>query len=181
LLGNKDKKYTQTSSTVPQIDPAFRNLQSIILPMIEKRLSSPRGLPEGFEAGGFRDINRTFDTGRQSLENTLSARGLSRSPIAGSALARHDTGRIGEMAGFRTRLPLIEREMQQEDLMTALQALNMGRGAQTTTTSTQPGQGGFASGLNSLSAMLGFLFGQGAFNNPASGMASRTNFIGPWL
>ena len=156
-----NRKKTSTSTSMPTLDPSFGPLQSMLLKNATDRLQNPVSLAGGpFETGGTANINKTFDIGKQSLENVLTARGLGTSPVAGSALARHETGRIGAIAGFRSNIPLWDQERQQQDMQSALQLLGQGRG--NTNTLTSPGNvlGG---GLEGLAQMLGFLMGQGAF------------------
>jgi hypothetical protein len=157
-LANRKKQ--QTTTQTPTIAPEYGPLQQLLIQRATDKLRNPTALPAGYETGGIKTINDTFDTGQQSLENTLSARGLSRSPIGGTPLARMQGNRLSSISNFRTNLPLVQRQMQQEDQAGALDLLGMGRGA--TVTGQQPGDmlGG---GVSGLAQMLGFLYGQGAF------------------
>jgi len=151
-----NRKKTQTAT--PTVSPEFGPLQQMLIGNITKRLQQPSALPAGFETGGISAINKTFDAGQQSLENTLSARGLSRSPMAGAAINRGQGRRIGEIARFRTGLPLLERQLQQEDETAATDLLGLGRGTEFSSSGNKAG-----GALGGLAEMLGFLIGQGAF------------------
>lgn len=173
MFGNKNRNQqrrgTATTTTAPTaLAPEYNALQSAIMPSIMKRLSSSTDMT-GYENAGIGKINRTFDLGKQSVSNDLTARGLGSSPIAGAAMQRHETGRIGQIAGFQNSLPMVQRQMQDDDLAAALQMLNFGRStAGSTSTSNQMseegGPGALAGGLDNMASMLGFLIGQGAFS-----------------
>ena len=152
-------------SSTPTIDPAFKPLQQMLIDRATKRLSMPSSLPEGFETGGISTINKTFDAGRQSLENVLTARGLGTSPVAGSAMGKFEGGRVGVVARFRRDLPVVERQMRQEDEEEVLRLLGLGRGM----TYEGRGGGGAAGAAENLASMLGFLYGQGAFGGAGGG------------
>lgn len=167
-LSNRKKK--QTSTSTPSIAPEYGPLQQLMIQRATDRLRNPTGLPAGFETGGIKTINDTFDAGQQSLENTLSARGLSRSPIGGTPLGRMQGNRLSTIANFRTGLPLVQRQLQQEDEESAFNLLGLGRGNEFST--NQPGDmlGG---GLEGLASMLGFLYGQGAFGGGGAPTSSK--------
>jgi hypothetical protein len=130
-----------------------------------KRLGKPSSLPEGFETGGISTINKTFDAGKQSLENVLTARGLGTSPVAGSALGKYEGNRVGEVSRFRRDIPMFERQLRQEDEEEVLRLLGMGRGL-----TFEGNRGGGAAGAaENLASMMGFLYGQGAFGGGGGG------------
>lgn len=166
LFGNRKQTSTSrsTSTTTPTLDPQFSPLQQMLLSSVQSRLANPSSLPASYETQGIADINRNFDLVAQARDNSLAARGLSASPVAGAADAKAGVARAGEIGRFQAQIPLLNREMQTQDLGIASLLLNQGRGSTTSTTSTgtQPGNmlGG---GLNNLAGMLGFLYGQGMF------------------
>lgn len=161
-------KTTVTSS--PTLDPAYAGLQSMILPGIMSRLQRKSALPEGLMERNTADINKAFEGGRTSLENILSARGLNTSPIAGGAFRRLEGQRASEIGRMKTSLPILDEELKRQDLMDALQALQLGRG--TRTVEEGGGAGGrLGGGVSSLAGMLGFLYGQGAFQRGPSATA----------
>lgn len=164
MFGNRGKtsKSTNTSTTTTNLSPGATGLNDQLLSMIRGRLSAPSALPQGYEAGGIRDINSVFDVINQSKNANLTARGLSDSPVAGIGT---DNARAGEIAKFTSGLPLVNRQLENENMDFASRLFSLQPRSQTTTgsgTNTQPGNmlGG---GLDSLASMLGFLMGQGAF------------------
>lgn len=161
-----------TSSTMPQVAPEFQGLQAQMLDMVKRRLATSTDL-SGYTAGGVRDINRTFDLAGQSTANNLTARGLSGSPVAGAADASRNVARAGAIGNFRASIPLVQRDLQGQDLGLAGSLLGFGRGTTSTgnTTGTQSLGGGAAGSFENLASMLGYLSatGQlGRFSAPGS-------------
>ena len=174
-LGNRNKnKAVQTSQqqsvSTPTMSPEYMGLQNALLPSITKRLTSSSALPRGYEEQGIGGINRTYDLGKQSIENNLTSRGLGSSPIAGAAGTRLETGRLGSISDFQGTLPMVRREMENQDLQLAQGILGLGRGntVNSTGTSTAGAGGGGAAGLvGGLASSLGWMMGNGLFGGGA--------------
>jgi len=165
-LANRRSPQTQTS--VNSIDPAYAGLQNIINPMIEKRLSTPLDTG-GLRATNLTSINKDYGEAQMGLNNALSARGLSTSPIAGAADANLNTKRVGAIAEMDQKMPLLQEEYQRQNLLDALNMINSTRS--NTTTIMGGGQSGAAGAVSGVASMLGFLYGQGAFGKtPTAGM-----------
>lgn len=162
FFGSKSKQ-AQTSTTTPTLDPAYGPLQSLILQNVTKRLSSPTGLPEGYEAGGIKNINNVYDLVNQNLQNSLTSRGLARSPVAGVADEALQTRRAGDIGTFQTSLPLVARNLQDQDLGFATSLLGYGRGSTTTGTGAVSAGGGIGGASTNLAGLLGYLLATGAF------------------
>lgn len=166
--GLLNKKSNQTSTTTPTIAPEYQGLQAQMLDMVKRRLATSTDL-SGYTAGGVRDINHTFDLAGQSTANALSARGLGGSPVAGAADASRNVARAGAIGNFRASIPLVQREMQGQDLGLAGSLLGFGRGS--TSTGNLSAGGGAAGSFENLAAMLGYMqaTGQlGRFSGPGS-------------
>ncbi len=161
-LANRNKNQ-QTSTTMPQIDPKFQGLQNMIMPSIMNRLQQPSALPAGFQETGTEAINDTFKGASMNLDNQLRNRGLSRSPIAGRAVGNLESKRFSDINKFKTQLPMMERDLQNQDLQQAMQLLAMGRSGGSITTNTSAGPGALNGGISGMAQMLGFLYGSGAF------------------
>lgn len=161
-LANKKK---DTASTLPQTVPEYQPLQDVILKQIMGRLTNPGGLPQSYAAEGVQGINHTYDLVSQGLSNNLTSRGLSTSPIAGSAIANLERGRAGDINHFQASLPLVARGLQDDDLSRAINVLGLGRG--TTSTGTTSSGGGVGGAATNLSQMLGYLYGTGALKLPS--------------
>lgn len=173
MFGKGGKK---TSTTMPQLDPAYSGLQSALLPMITKRLQQSSALPAGYGEARTSEINQGYRSARTALANRLAARGLSSSPVAGSGEAVLEGQRFGDITRMKQTLPLIDRQFQQEDLASALELLQLGRGSTTTETGGGSRLGG---GLSGLASMLGFLYGQGAFGNGGGSGGGRLPMYPP--
>lgn len=164
LFGNDSKQQQQTT---PTLDPAYGPLQRMLLEHIQGRLTNPTGLPANYETGGIANINKSYELTNQNTANRLTAAGLSRSPIAGNAIAQSNRARAGDIGNFRANLPLVSQQLQDQDLNLASSLLNFGRG-QTSTASGSSG-GGVGGGFDSLATMLGYLYGSGKFNKGGGG------------
>lgn len=152
LFGNKNK---QTST------PNHGPLQDRILQIMRQRLGSSADL-SGYRAQGLQDTNQTFDLIRQSQSNDLTARGLGTSPVAANVDAMRENSRGGAIARFQQGLPLLQRQLQADDLGLAGYLF---RGNTTEGTSG----GGLGGGFDSLATMLGFLQATGAFGKGGGG------------
>lgn len=181
LFGNRQKNKqtgSSTSTVMPQWDPAFTGLRDLILPITMKRLTDPQSFSKQLTERGVSDINRTYDLAEQGLQNSLTARGLGSSPIAASGAGRLAGGRAGDIVSLLRDMPLIERDMQNQDLAFAQGVLGMGRGTTATGTSTSEGSGsyggGIGGGLQSMMTMLQYLYGSGAFGGGGGGTLNGT-------
>lgn len=187
--GTQTGNTSSTSVMGPTVlDPQYQSLQNAIMPSIMRRIQSPTGLPRGYEESGIRKLNRTFDMARQGMDNRMTANGLGRSPVAAAGGNALDRARVGSIADFQMDLPMVARDMQNQDLGLAMQQMEFGRslaGRTTTNTGTTSGTstekrddgsgGGF---LGNMSSMLGWLIGQGAFNKKAGGTPTGVGFSG---
>jgi hypothetical protein len=154
------------------MDPAYSPLQQQILQMTRNRLNTSADL-SGYAAQGTQNLNKNYDLINQSQSNNLTARGLGTSPVAGAVDARRENARIGDISGFQNQIPLLQRQLQAQDLASAQGVLGLGRGS--TTTGSEGG--GAAGAATNLAQMLGYLYGQGAFQN--TGVAGGRPFVPP--
>jgi len=168
LAGTQKNKQTQTSTTSPVGDPAYTPLQSALLSQAMQRINSPSALPAGYETQGIGKINDTFSAINQGIGNRAAAQGVSGGPTEAYARNISDLNRGGQIAGFQTNLPLLERSMRNEDLGFAANVLNSQRYG-TSTTGTSTSGGGLGGGLSGAAGILGFLYGQGALGGGAKG------------
>jgi hypothetical protein len=163
----------QQQQTTPTLDPRLQGLQSQVLQMIQGRLSNPTGVPAGYVGGGIRDINASYGAGQTATENALTSRGLGTSPIAGQADLAGQLARAGAIGTFRSNVPLVARQLQNEDLGLAGNLLGQGRGL-ASTGQYGGGAGGAAEGLAS---MLGYLQALGKF--PGQQQGAQQGYGGP--
>jgi hypothetical protein len=148
---------SQTGTSMPTLDPAYGPLQSLLLQQTLARLNSGGPDMAGYTAGGMQNINKAYGLVGQSLDNSLTSRGLAGSPIAGAGDAKLQTGRAGDLANFQNTIPLLKDQYQQQALQQATGLLTQGRG--TTSTGSQTSGGGWAGAATNLAQMLGYLYG----------------------
>lgn len=160
LSGSQKNKSTQTQTSTPVGDPAYGPLQQALLSSAMQRINSPSSLPAGYETQGIGKINDTFATINQGIGNRAAAQGVSGGPTETYARNISDLNRGGQIAGFQTNLPLLERTMRNEDLGFAANVLSSQRYG-TSTTGTSTSGGGIGGGLGQAASILGYLYGQG--------------------
>lgn len=165
-------------SNMPNYTPEMAAYRDQILNALRNRFISGTDL-SGYTTSSLQNINAASDLRTKAMNNILAARGLSNSPVSANALGRIESGRIGEQLNFMNSIPLLQRQLQGEDLDQFSQffsSLPVGTrqtgtttlhstGTQNTTgtqTNTQPGNvlGGLFSGLGAgLAATLGRQYG----------------------
>jgi hypothetical protein len=167
VIGGKlANKSSQTST--PTLDPKFAGMQDLLLQTIQKRLASPTSLPPGYTGAGIRNINDSYDAAGKATENSLTTRGLAGSPVAANADLTRNLARGGDIGHFRSTVPLVERQLQNEDFGMGASLLNAGRGIQTTGTSG----GGAGGAFTNLAGYLGYLQGKGIFGQQQPGIGT---------
>jgi hypothetical protein len=168
----------QKSTATPVEMPEYTGLRDQLIKMAMDKLTAPVPIA-GYEATGVGNINKAYDLTRQTRENALTSRGLADSPIAGNADIMSENARAGEVANFQNQLPLLQRDLANQDWTQALQLFtsrpmgqtSTGTASGTTTTSTPVMQ----SVIPSIASMVGFMYGQGLFN-PKSGAAGGKTY-----
>lgn len=157
-------QYNQSSTT--GLNPQGQGVLDRLSEIINHRLTNPTDMA-GYRSQGLGNLNSTFQTMRQVLENNLTRRGLAGSPVGAVANNTLDVARGGQAADFLNSLPLLQRDQQTQDI--GLMGSLLSFYPRTTTGSgTQSGSqtypGGMASGaFGSAAEMLAFLAGSGAF------------------
>jgi len=177
LLSSRKKQATQESSTtqnssgtqftdsssMPLLTPEAQGAYSQLFPALQNRVQQGADL-SGYRDAGLRNINTTGEGARNRLTQALAARGLSNSPASVALMARQGDAQASESSNFLNNIPLLQRQMQGQDLdqllraATALPTGMRNSGATTTTgtatsrstgTTTQPSDmlGGLFSGL----------------------------------
>jgi len=127
--------FRNRSSSVsnPFITPEYKNLGTMLRTMAEQRMMGGHALPPGYEATGLRKINEASAAASQGLKNRLTESGLAGSPVEAAANAAIEQGRAAQSADFRANLPLLERQMANEDAQMAQGILGeFGKGQSTT-------------------------------------------------
>jgi hypothetical protein len=108
--------FSNTQETTPQYDPAAWGARNAILEQYKQRLSGRGGFLTGYTGQGMRQINRSADLNKVALQNILSSRGLSSSPAGAAFEARGEDERMKQLTEFLGGIPLLDRQMEGEDL-----------------------------------------------------------------
>ncbi len=168
VLGNTQGARTSTST--PTIAPEYKTLADLLRTRAQQRLQSSTDL-SGFTANGISGINNAYGGASTALNNSLTARGLATSPVAGTGETNLQLGRAGSIAQFLNSVPLLQRQFQNEDQNAATNLISqLGRG-----TSTVGAGSAVGAGLGSAGELLAYLNGLGAFGNKGSGTKTSTD------
>lgn len=145
-------KGARTTTSTPTITPEYKTLADLLRGRAEQRLRSSTDLG-GYAASGISGINDVYGNVGQTLNNSLTARGLATSPVAATVDTNLQTARAGSIAQLLNSLPLLQRQLQNEDMSAALGLIdNLGRG----TTSVGPGSA-LGAGIGGAGQALGHL------------------------
>ncbi len=124
---------TNTSSTTPNLSPAT---QQLLDQLTGKYLQSTNPSLQGYQAQQTQGINRNSNLQSQAVDNIMASRGLSTSPVAGTAQANVQNSRIGQITGLNESLPLLQDQLNQSHLASAANFMNMIPHGTTTTGGT---------------------------------------------
>lgn len=174
----QQQQYNNTTTSMPQTDPSFLPLRNILLQQAQRRISQG-GLPAGTVEGGIENINQNTRLGDEALNNTLAARGLSNSPIAGQAAIQSELARRGTLNTFRNiQVPQLKNQFQLQNLDLGKSILPFGTGTTTTGSGTSSGTSvgsvnPAGAAISSGAEMLALLYGMGAFNKGNAGNTTK--------
>jgi hypothetical protein len=135
-------------------NPADAALAQLLRRQLTARMRGPV-VTGGLKASGVQNINRAFSPIEQTLRNSLTARGLSTSPVAGLAEGNLQIARGASIADFLNQVPMIERDLRNQDFSQVANFVN----AQPVTTLSGNRVG---SGAQSVTTLLAYLAGSGA-------------------
>lgn len=138
--GTSSTQGGRTYSNRPEITAEYAPLDALMRGIMTQRLASGTGLPQGYESTAARAINESYAGADQAARNLAARRGLSGEQtyaVASPAAA----ARAGALADMRSQLPLLARQLQNEDIA-ATQGLQaaFGRGEAGKERSWQTGQ-----------------------------------------
>ena len=102
-------------STLPQLMPEIQKLISPLSSILMQRLTSPIDLA-GYTGAGIKNINQAAEARTKALNQVLASRGLTYSPTAGVANIAAESGRLSDISNFVSQLPMLQRQMQGEDI-----------------------------------------------------------------
>ena len=145
ILGGLFGSSTTTGyGQTPKYDPTTEGLRQQLIQAQQANLNKDIDL-SGYQSQGLQTINQGYDAANKALQQTLASRGLTYSPVAGSSTAALGTQRIGAGINFQNQIPLLQQQLYQQKLASALQTF----AAQPYSVSGQQSQsgGGLLSGL----------------------------------
>lgn len=152
-----NRPQTSMQVTTPVESPEYAGIGAALRQMLQQRLTNPASLPDAYETQGIKNINDTYGSIAQGLQNSLTSRGLAGSPMAGNADAQLALRRGGDIVNFQNSLPLIERDFKNQDIAQAMQLYNAGRGSSSTARSSGNALGG---AFSDTATALGYLLRQ---------------------
>ncbi len=165
-LSNTKGARTSTATTTFQEPPAYQGLGDLLRARAMERLKSSADM-SGYAASGINTINDTAAGIKQNVDNSLTSRGLAASPIAAQSDVNQQTARGGQISDFLNQIPLLQRQMQGQDLQQA-QSIYGARPLGTTQTGVGAGSA-LGSGIGSAAEMLAYLKGMGHLTAAPSG------------
>lgn len=173
----------------PFITKEYAPLDELMRGIMTGRLSSGTGLPAGYAENAARAINQSYEGADAAARNLAAKRGLSgeQSYAVASPVSR---ARAGALADMRGQMPLLARQLQNEDIgiTQGLQSA-FGRGEKGTTSTWSTGQTSgtqtnpfTASDLSSLMRVLAppapMQSGQTGNSTLGSGLSSLGSLLG---
>lgn len=170
-----------TFSNKPQITQEYQPLDELMRGIMTGRLSGGSSLPQGYASSAARGINESFAGADAAARNLAARRGLSGEQTYAVA-SPAASARAGQLADMRAQLPLLERQMQNEDIsMTQGLQSAFGRGEsgqstnwnQGTSQSQNQGTSSNPFGASDLAALMGVL----APPSPMQGSKTGTSGI----
>lgn len=188
IAGAISSNSSGSNSSMPNESPAAQGLQGIVNQQILQRLTQ-NNLPPGYQTSGIAGINSAYQGAATNENAALTARGLASTPVAASVTSGMNTARAGAIGSFNANLPLVQQNMQLQNLQAA-QGIIAPQTGSTGTGSTTTG-GGAAGGATSLAGYLGYLKGKGqnpfgtnngsTITDPGTGYFGVPNSLSPDL
>lgn len=114
MFGPQTTTTTTNEDTTPTITAQMSPLVGMLTNRYQSRLQHGSALPEGYEATQLEGINRAYEPAQSQERNEAARRGISASTFTlGSPTER---ARAGDIARAAVERPLLERQMENEDM-----------------------------------------------------------------
>lgn len=165
LLGGlfgKNQSQTQTQTTTPNLSPTQQALSNSILGAGQNMLTSSQPSLTGYASSAIQGNNQQNANQMSALRRTLAARGLTSSPMATSATTALRMSGANQNQQVINQLPLLQRQLLQQSLGSAIDAFRSSPYGQTSTGNMQ--------GNTNLGVGGSIGSGLGTFGSIASGM-----------
>lgn len=170
----------RTYSNRPIITEEYAPLDALMRQIMTGRLTSGTGLPQGYAESQARAINESYAGADAAARNAAARRGLSAEQTYATA-SPSNVARAGALADMRAQLPLLARQLQNEDVaMTQGLQSAFGRGEKGQERSWQTGQKTETTsgsrtdpfGASDLAALMGILAPPQPFQSGATGIST---------
>jgi hypothetical protein len=128
---NTDKARTQHDD--PKWEGDYASIDELAREIIRKRMMQKNNDSywNAYESGMIRNTNNTYGQVGSTLANVMAQRGLSRSPVAASALSNLHLSRASDIAQAQSQMPILRRQQEAQDLETLLRYLQLTRSLET--------------------------------------------------
>jgi hypothetical protein len=113
---------TSTSTTNPNLSPATQQLIDSLTRKYQQ-LTTPS--LSGYAAQQTQGINRNADLQSQAVQSIMASRGLATSPVSGTSQANVEAGRFGEINKMQAGLPLLQNQLNTQNLGAAANFMQM--------------------------------------------------------
>jgi hypothetical protein len=130
---------TAAGATTPLLGP---EAQALLTQLTGKYMGLTAPNLTGYGAMQTANINQAADAQRNALNSALAARGLATSPVAATAQAGIEQNRLNQVTAMQQQLPLLQHQMNLQNLAGAAGFFGaIPKGQATTGTTTQTGTG----------------------------------------
>jgi len=103
------------NSSMPQYGGYEGNIKNYILGKLMNKTQESQNV-DPYIAAGMKQINSGADLKQKIIQAQLAARGLSGSPMGAFGAAANESSRIGDIVNLRSSAPILQRQMQNEDM-----------------------------------------------------------------
>ena len=164
----------------------YSKLDELVRGVMTDRLSRGSSLPPGYEANAIRKINAAAAGGDAAARNAAARKGFSGAQVFGLNAPMQAT-RTGQIADLRGSVPLLERQLANEDIsLEGSRQAQFGTGRErterstgrSTTNSSQSGFGDRAPDIGALSSLLMPPGAQQSTVSPYSGSGNAFSALG---
>lgn len=154
---NTQSKSNSTTNSrgisMPFFKPEELPIANALRSRIMGRMTGGSALPEAYKAMGLRNIGRTSESAMKGLEGSLAARNID----SGMGMENLYMDRSGQQSDFLNSIPLLERNLENEDLDRASGYLgSFGTGVSTQNQSTTAANTASQTNTNSQSGSSGW-------------------------
>ncbi len=111
---------SQNFSSAPTLDSQQLGLRNNLIQAAMQQLTGALPDTNRIQSQMLQNTNTGYDAAQQALRQTLASRGLTYSPMAGSAESGLNTQRIGAGIGVMNQMPLLREQLLQQRLNNAL-------------------------------------------------------------